>query len=329
MIMTHQLIAQYIHWQPHLNALFSALEAAEIPFLVLKGWAFIPDLYPDPSIGRPLGDVDLLVQPQKFSKAVRLILNLGYQPGSKHSNYGYDRKSSYTPKELAFYNAAGVSIDLHSHIFPTFWSQAAYPMDMDVVWESRQLFTDWGGNSLERLSAELNFLHLITHIVRHGLLDMNQNSYRDLVRLLEKYGSVLDWVQIRKLVVDWRLQSAFFFVRRTCEKGFQIQFPAALKDDWQPGSLRLWFVDRILTPLWNLHPGGEHWLLKSLLTLALVDQPGQAFGLVWDVLFPTDEARYHLHGYSLSLFRHYQVLLSRSFGWKRKELWPLTPPMGD
>ena len=117
-----------------------------------------------PAVGRPLGDVDLLVQPQKFPEAVRLLLDFGYQPGSRHPRYGYDRKSSYTPYELAFTNAAGVSIDLHRHIFPTYWSQAAFPIDMDVVWDSRQPFTDWGGNVLERLSPELNFLHLITHI---------------------------------------------------------------------------------------------------------------------------------------------------------------------
>jgi len=325
----YSIIAQYIHWQPHLKALFSALKAAEIPFLVLKGWAFIPDLYPKAEEARPLGDIDLLVQAQKFPDAVRLLLELGYQPGSKHPNYGYDRKSIYTPKELAFTNAAGVSIDLHRHIFPTFWSQAAFPIDMDVVWNSCQPFTDWGGNSLQRLSPELNFLHLITHIVRHGLLDTGQNSYRDLVRLLEKHGDSLDWAQISALVENWHLHGSFYFVRRICERVFRVQFPAAIKAGWQPGFLRLWFVDRILTALWNRQPGSEHWLLKALLTLSLVDQPRAMFGLVWHVLFPTLDERYHLHGYSISLVHHYQKLLDRSLGWKRKELWPLTPPAGD
>jgi hypothetical protein len=314
---SYPILAQYIHWRPYLNHLFSALRTAGIPFLVLKGWALMPDLYPDPNEPRSMGDIDLLVQPRDFTSAVNLLHDLGYRPNSLHPRYGLDHGSSQLPPELSFGNDAQVSIDLHSHIYPAFWSQTAFPIDMDIVWQSAQPFTDWYGNELLRLSPELTFLHLLTHIQRHCPLDIQQHSYQDLIRLLDRYAPTLDWQQVNQLAEDWRLHSALYFIRRVCQSTSQTRFPSALKDDWLPGPIRSFLVNGILTPFWQRHSQRGHWLIRALMSLCLVDQPRQAIAVAWKVFFPPAEYRYHLHGYSITLAQHYNKLFKRLLALKR------------
>ena len=313
-------IAQYIHWRPHLDTLFRALQTSEIPFLILKGWAFIPDLYPDPTVGRPMGDIDLLVQPHKFPDAVQLLTDLGYTQGANKPRTKYDPNSSPLPYELDFYNATGVSIDLHRHIFPTYWSTSAFSIDMDAVWKSRQPFTDWSGNTLERLSPELNFLHLIMHITIHGMPDAQQKSYADLMRLVKKYETALDWERIHQLACQWELRTALIFVSSFCQRKFQFSLPGIRTDDRQPGKMRVWLVEKVLTPRWERNPGQDHWLLRAMLNLAVVEKPEKVILLTWSVFFPTADQRYHLHGFPVSLAGHYLRLLKKGLGNKPANL---------
>ena len=267
-----------------------------------------------------MADIDLLVQPDKFPDAVQLLINLGYQPGSINPRVGYGSNSNPLPFELDFYNVAGVSIDLHRHIFPTYWSTFAFSIDMDAVWESRQPFTDWSGNTLERLSPELNFLHLIMHITIHGLPDAQQKSYTDLIRLVKKYETVMDWGLIHQLALQWELRTALIFVSSFCQRKFQFSMPGIRINDRQPGKLRVWIVEKVLTSRWERNPGQDHWLLCAMLNLAVVEKPGKAILLAWSVFFPTADQRYHLHGFPVSLAGHYLRLLKKVLGNKPANL---------
>ena len=53
---------KFLLYKHHLTFLFTSLQQNHLPFLVLKGWSFIPDLYPDPS-NRPFGDIDIHIHP--------------------------------------------------------------------------------------------------------------------------------------------------------------------------------------------------------------------------------------------------------------------------
>ncbi len=267
-----------------------------------------------------MGDIDLLVQPHKFPAAVQLLIGLGYTPGANKLQAGYDPNSNTLPFELDFYNAAGVSIDLHRHIFPTYWSTFAFSINMDVVWESPQAFTDWSGNTLERLSPELNLLHLIMHITLHGLPDAQQKSYADLIRLVKKYETSLDWERIHQLADQWELRTALIFVSRFCQRKFQFSLPGIHEYGRQPGRLRVWLVEKVLTPRWERNPGQDHWLLRAMLNLAVVERPGKAILLAWSVFFPTADQRYHLHGFPVSLVGHYLRILKKIFGNKPANL---------
>lgn len=79
------------------NSLKTLLEAAGIPFVVLKG-AAAAQYYPLPD-RRAMGDVDLIVQPQDFDRAAELMTQNGYEQIVHES---YDRHWEYKKNGVIF-----------------------------------------------------------------------------------------------------------------------------------------------------------------------------------------------------------------------------------
>ena len=78
------------------------LESAGVPVVVLKG-AAAAMYYPHPE-NRCMGDIDLLVPPEDFPRAYKLLADAGY-------------RSEHTPEEhrrhIIFFSADGIEIELH------------------------------------------------------------------------------------------------------------------------------------------------------------------------------------------------------------------------
>jgi hypothetical protein len=131
---------------------------------------------------------------------------------------------------------------------------------------------------------------------------------------VKKYENTMDWGQINQLASQWELPTAMMLVIRFCQRKFQFPIPGILVNDWHPGKLRIWLVEKVLIPHWDRNPGQNHWLLGALLNLAVVEKPGKAFLLAWSAFFPTSDQRYHLHGFPISLAGHHRNLLKKIFG---------------
>jgi hypothetical protein len=87
----------------------SLLDRNDIQFLVLKGPAVGRLAYPDPGV-RFFGDLDLLVPPKQFDRAVQLLTDLGwYRPFTEHRP-GFIRRFG---KGTNFVTPSGSPIDLH------------------------------------------------------------------------------------------------------------------------------------------------------------------------------------------------------------------------
>ena len=72
-----QNIARFLIYKNHLSLLFNKLKKNNLQFIVLKGWSFIPDLYPDPSL-RPFSDIDILIHPEDYAPVTAQMADLGY-----------------------------------------------------------------------------------------------------------------------------------------------------------------------------------------------------------------------------------------------------------
>jgi hypothetical protein len=89
----------------------SALRAAGIDAVLLKGAALACAVYPHPGV-RPFGDVDLLVRPRDFAQATSLLTSLGWVPEPMHG--GPDNEGQHA---ITFTAAQGGHvIDLHRFV---------------------------------------------------------------------------------------------------------------------------------------------------------------------------------------------------------------------
>ncbi|MGR3219732.1 MAG: nucleotidyltransferase domain-containing protein, partial [Candidatus Anammoxibacter sp.] len=70
--------AQCFKIEAQLNEILNAFNSRGIEVIVLKGYGLAKTVYPDPAT-RPSGDIDLLVHPDKFTKARTLLKGLGYK----------------------------------------------------------------------------------------------------------------------------------------------------------------------------------------------------------------------------------------------------------
>ena len=134
--------------------LYLLFKDANIPFVILKG-AAANIYYPKPSY-RQMGDIDLIVKPEDFDKATKLM--------SEH-NYEQLNEEDYRHQE---YRKNGVSFELHR-------SFAILKEDEPATWLDTQIFNGISnvqdaqidGFHFPMLPTMENGLVLLTHINQH------------------------------------------------------------------------------------------------------------------------------------------------------------------
>ena len=100
----------------------TALAAAGVPVILLKGIAYAGTLYPDPAL-RPMSDIDLLVRATDFITATRTLQRLGYW------HTGGAAQLTVTRHALTLKRRDG-SLDLHRHILHAGRSR----IDLHAIW---------------------------------------------------------------------------------------------------------------------------------------------------------------------------------------------------
>jgi len=131
------------------------LRAAGIPSLTFKGPALGALLHGDPAL-RPCDDIDLLVRPADFPRAVRAAASLGFEPGVPLARNG-DAPRGLTQVPLV--RADGVVLDLHARLAPDY---DTFSLDReDLFGEADRV--DIGGEAVPVLCADHHFLYLAFH----------------------------------------------------------------------------------------------------------------------------------------------------------------------
>lgn len=143
-----------IAWQQQL--LVDLLSKAEIPCVILKGLAAAM-YYPDPML-RQLGDIDLIVVPEDFSKTYTLMTSEGYTTSDPME--GNDRH--------VHFRKDGVTIELHRSYAVLNTRAAEELLDRWIFDAIAQTVTGIAGEwSFPVLPEPLNGLTLLAHISQH------------------------------------------------------------------------------------------------------------------------------------------------------------------
>jgi hypothetical protein len=185
--------------QAQLPRVLQEFEAAHVPAVVLKGAALANTLYPDPAL-RPMGDIDILIPPERLTVAEQTLQRLGYRfEGNLQPDY-YRRQHyhiTYVPPD------SGLPIELHWHI-----ARVGHPTRICITdpalmdrWFERAETVDLQGFPARVLCAPDLVLHLALHFLKHRF-DSHRSGFvsaealkqlADIRLVLRARGALLDW----------------------------------------------------------------------------------------------------------------------------------------
>lgn len=173
--------------------LVEVLEAAGVEARVLKGPAVAHLDYPDPAM-RSFADVDLLVRPGEWDRAVAALCGDGWLRTYFEPRPGFDRR--FSKGTVLTHPDRPVEVDLHRTL-------ALGPFGLTVnlgdLWASGQAF-ELGGRSVTALDLERRLIHACYHAAL-GDLPARFVPLRDIAQMSLSGGA--NWDVVRDLTSRW------------------------------------------------------------------------------------------------------------------------------
>lgn len=170
------------------------LGEAGISSRVLKGSALAHLDYPDPAL-RSFGDIDVLVPPHQYDRAVLVLQECGYHKRYDEPRPGFDRRFG---KGAELRTPGGLEVDLHR----TFVSGPfGLTVRLESLFESGTEF-ELGGQRLLALIPEQRLLHACFHAAL-GARPARLTPLRDIVQLA-LFGD-LDVERVMALTTEWKV----------------------------------------------------------------------------------------------------------------------------
>lgn len=201
--------------QAVLRRLTQALDAAGIPFVVLKGAALAHLAYPEPAL-RPMGDIDIWTAPEFLDRAAQVLV----QVGIPYSSRMQARRATAKPLEQdtsRVLEDAGTSVvvELHGVVRSML---AVAPAWAGPAW-ARAAPRDLGGISARVLHAEDMLTHLAVHTSDHHRFEMGLRPLLDIALWLEREGKACDW---SALAGRWRRDGGLTWISLSLALGKEL-----------------------------------------------------------------------------------------------------------
>jgi hypothetical protein len=194
------------------QAVLNELDEADIPAIVLKGWARIPTVYEDDPGQRTYEDIDLVVRPEQVAEAEEALARVGYRssalepwPGYRWrygTSWRYRNQLAYEPDQDRFHPASFFSVGLHTGLL----HQTVYDRRMPVqqFFQRAQPLQVAGANA-HRLAAEDDLVYSCAHLAVQHAYDGALFRYYEIAALILRAGPALDWEAVVERAGAWRL----------------------------------------------------------------------------------------------------------------------------
>lgn len=173
-----------------------ALDAADVPFLVLKGLATAHLDYPNPS-WREVGDVDVLISPDDATRADAALHTVA-RPVDVIGRVSGDPALRLRNKARGFITDDDVEIDLHHRLLEDPFSRG---ITWEELWSSRQVLT-LGGHAVHALGPGHRLAHAVTHWMAGPGHARRASGLVDIVLLAESPEVV---AAARRTLGEWSL----------------------------------------------------------------------------------------------------------------------------
>lgn len=163
-----------------------------IDTILVKGIALCNFVYSSSEL-RPMRDIDILVRKEHLSRAHDILIDLGYQP-EKTDSVPDDYYHLVPLRKII--DGLPISIELHHNLLPLDQGYPLWPLDKSYFSARRIDVGDQHGSTLN-LEESLWYIYL------HGFRPpLTYEPFRfvhvaDIVSLVEKYYTEIDWEKIR------------------------------------------------------------------------------------------------------------------------------------
>jgi len=174
--------------------LLAHLKKLNIEPLLVKGAGLIKTVYPHPAL-RVMGDIDLLVKPDDFTSARRLLISENYQSVPDTPGHFFSAKggSASGGKNTSF----TMHLDLHWDIW------YLRKEEFDNLWKAGLSF-QLNGVQAKTLAPEEHFIYIAVHsILHHGILDAVR--LQDLIMLIN-HSTDFNWSLLVRKIRQYQLE---------------------------------------------------------------------------------------------------------------------------
>ena len=169
--------------------LYRKLRAAGVTPLVVKGMV-CRNLYPLPD-HRPSGDEDVLIPPEQFETAHKVMLDFGMIAGEPEENFESKYEIPYRKSGSSLY------IELHKYLFPP--QSGAYG-HLNRYFEGvhdRAAEERIQGTAILSMTPTDHLFYLICHAFKHFLHSgFGIRQVSDINLYATRYGNSIDWAQV-------------------------------------------------------------------------------------------------------------------------------------
>ena len=214
--------------QGHLREMLTALQAADIPVLLVKGLWLAETVYRDHR-ARATGDIDLLFRPHDMTRLTQLARELGFDvpPGARSVCELAPSANEFPlrhPGKKSFF-------DVH-------WSLTRPPLeaavDEEKFWQRSETAT-LGGRLCRGLSLEDQLLYVCFHAVEHHrFLYVGPRALVDVALLVSRPPRPLDWDAIATRARELRWQRGLWLMLDLAREYLGVMPPPAILDALRP-----------------------------------------------------------------------------------------------
>ncbi len=207
-----------------LERIATKFNEAGTPLLLLKGGALLLTLY-DRLDARAMDDLDLMVRPQDFNRAMSLLEELGAVQGASLVRDDFCPRFHY---EVEYFIGEIHPVRLDLHVRPFRPLRYSRTVPDDAFW-SDALTTRIGQASILVPSAEGMLIHLAVHAAVHGF--SRATWLRDIADWAGRFGPTVDWDLVRRNLSNWRLAHPFREAIARVENEYGSIVPADFRKD--------------------------------------------------------------------------------------------------
>lgn len=190
-----------------LRQISAAMQAAEIPMIVLKGAYLAAAVYPH--IGqRAMGDIDVLVPPERLAEAVAQVKALGWQETRPFAMNLADAAKIMNHLPGFKKPGAGFMLELHWNIAQPI---SAHTVATAELWADSVPFS-FAGSQAAAFPPYLQLLHLALHAAYNHQFTFDLRSLCDMAMVISRMPEAVDWERFVAKAIEWRWQRGVYLI---------------------------------------------------------------------------------------------------------------------